>query len=52
VHKVSLLGTADPGYWMGYLKGNALVPVEKEGRAQVLIIVASGRFWGCMGHPR
>jgi hypothetical protein len=31
VHEVSLLGTADLGYWTDYLKGDALVPVEKGG---------------------
>lgn len=46
VREVSLLGTADPAFWKDHLRETGLVPTEKDGRAQVLIIAAAGRFWG------
>jgi hypothetical protein len=46
VREVSLLGTADLAYWEERLKPEGLAPAKCEGRAQVLIIGAEGRFMG------
>lgn len=46
VREVSLLGTADLGYWRDHLAAQGLRPAEQEGRAQVLIVAAEMRFMG------
>jgi hypothetical protein len=46
VREVSLLGAADLGYWEERLKPEGLSPVEREGRAQILVSGAEGRFMG------
>jgi hypothetical protein len=46
VREVSLLGTADLGYWAGRLKREDLVPDDRDGRAQVMIVAAALRWRG------
>src|SRR5690242_16264692 len=46
VREVSLLGSADPGLWRERLSKENLVPAEREGRAEILIVGASMRFLG------
>lgn len=46
VREVSLLGTADLAFWKDRLWKDDLVPAERDGRAQVLIVAADARFWG------
>lgn len=46
VCEVSLRGAADLAYWQERLADEHLDPVDHEGRAQVLIIAAEGRFKG------
>jgi len=46
VREVSLLGTADLGFWRDRLLMEDLTPAEKEGRAQVLIISAEMKWVG------
>lgn len=44
VREVSLRGTADLGFWKEWLGRECLVPTEKDGHAQVLIIVGDLKF--------
>lgn len=46
VREVSLLGTADLAYWNDRLQAENLVPAEKDGQAQLLIIAADAKFMG------
>ena len=46
VREVSLLCTADWAYWQRRLAPEDLVPAERDGRAQILVIAADARFWG------
>ena len=46
VREVSLRGTADVAFWKERLAREGLLPAEKNGRAQVLIIAADGCFHG------
>jgi hypothetical protein len=46
VCEVSLVGTADFAFWKDYLSREELVPAEKDGKAQVLIVAATARFRG------
>lgn len=46
VQEVSILGSADLGFWQQQLAGESLAPVNREGRASVLIVSAAGRFLG------
>lgn len=46
VHEVSLTGTADLDYWRRELEAEGLVPLERHGRAQVLIVAADATFRG------
>ncbi len=46
VHEVSLGGTADLDYWRRQLAPEGLVPLEREGRAQILIVAADATFRG------
>src|SRR3954451_19928885 len=46
VREVSLKGAADLGYWTNRLKTEDLVPIEQEGKAQLMILSADARFMG------
>jgi hypothetical protein len=46
VREVSLLGTADLGFWKGPLREAKLVPIEKDGQALLLISAMASRFLG------
>jgi hypothetical protein len=46
VREVSLLGTADRDFWKDRLTKENLVLVEKDGKAQLLIVSADMRFMG------
>jgi hypothetical protein len=46
VQEVSILGSADLGFWQQQLAGESLAPVNREGRASILIVSAAGRFMG------
>ena len=46
VREVSLLGTADFGFWKDQLLKEELLAAESDGRAQLLIIAAASKFMG------
>jgi hypothetical protein len=46
VREVSLLGTADFGFWKDQLLKEELLAAESDGRAQLLIIAAESKFMG------
>src|SRR5262245_27736743 len=46
VREVSLLGTADLAFWKDRLRKESLVPAEKDGKAQLLIVAADSKFMG------
>ncbi|MDB5288873.1 MAG: hypothetical protein JWL69_114 [Phycisphaerales bacterium] len=46
VREVSLLGTADAAFWNDYLAVHGHRAAERDGRAQIRIIAADGRFAG------
>ncbi len=46
VREVSLLGSADLGFWAERLRGEGLTPVEHAGRARVLVVSCSSKFFG------
>ncbi len=46
VREISLLGTADLGYWQDALRDENVSLAERDGRAQVLIIAAAAEYWG------
>ena len=46
VREVSLAGTANLSYWRDRLAEEHLIPSEIDGRAQVVIVAAAGRFKG------
>ena len=46
VREVSLSGVADLGYWRERLRRECLVPAEKDGHAQLLIIAGDLKFKG------
>ena len=46
VREVSLTGTAELEYWRRQLTPAGLVPLEREGQAQVLIVAADATFRG------
>lgn len=46
VREVSLFGTADLAYWAGRLRREDLVPDDRDGRAQVMIVAAALRWMG------
>lgn len=46
VREVSLLGTADLAYWRDRLRSHDLIPAERDGLAQVLVISAGMKYWG------
>lgn len=46
VREVSLLGTADLAFWKERLQGEELLPAECDGRAQLLVSAAEGKYMG------
>lgn len=44
VREVSIVGTADLGFWADRLRSEGLAPLESDGRARILIIAADSRF--------
>ena len=46
VREVSLLGSADLGFWAERLRGEGLTPVEHPGRARVLVVSCNSKFFG------
>ena len=46
VREVSLLGSADLGFWAERLRGEGLTPVEHAGRARVLVVACDSMFFG------
>ena len=46
VREVSLLGTADLTYWTDRLREEGLNPVERDGRALLLIVAADSKYMG------
>ncbi len=46
VREVSLLGSADLAFWRERLSTESLVPAERDGKAQILIVGATMRFMG------
>lgn len=46
VRDVTLLGTAELAYWAPRLEAEGLAPLVQDGRAQLTIISADGRFMG------
>jgi hypothetical protein len=46
VRDVTLVGTADVQYWAARLEAEGLAPLVQDGRAQLTIISADGRFMG------
>ena len=46
VREVSLLGTANFEFWRRRLAQESLVPIERNGRARILIMAAEMIYWG------
>mgnify|MGYP003390346321 CR=1 FL=1 len=46
VREVSLLGSADLGFWAERLRVEGLTPVEHAGRARVLVVACDSKFFG------
>lgn len=46
VCEVSLLGSADLGFWAERLRSEGLTPVEHAGRARVLVVACDSKFFG------
>ena len=46
VREVSLLGSADLAFWRERLSAENLVPAERDGKAQIMIVGATMRFMG------
>ncbi len=46
VREVSLLGSADLGYWAERLRVEGLTPVEHASRARVLVVACDSKFFG------
>ena len=46
VREVSLLGSADLGFWSERLRVEGLTPVEHAGRARVLVVACDSKFFG------
>jgi hypothetical protein len=46
VEEASILGVADWGYWNDHLRQADLVPAERDGKAQILIVAGAARFAG------
>ena len=46
VREVSLLGSANLGFWAEWLRVEGLTPVEHAGRARVLVVACDSKFFG------
>ena len=46
VQEVSVSGVADSAFWKDRLRQADLIPVEREGKAQILIVAGTARFAG------
>ncbi len=46
VREVSLLGSADLGFWAERLRGEGLTPVQYAGWARVLVVSCNSKFFG------
>ena len=46
VREVTLVGTADLGFWKSRLQAEGLYPTNRDGRAQLLISAVEGKFKG------
>jgi len=46
VREVSLLGTADLAFWRDRLREEDLAPLDRDGKAQVMLIAADSKFMG------
>lgn len=46
VREVTITGTADARYWRERLRGEDLVPAERDGAAQILLVASDARFRG------
>ncbi|MBA3484329.1 MAG: hypothetical protein H0T51_21205 [Pirellulales bacterium] len=46
VREVTLLGTADLPFWKNWLMKEQLLPYERDGKAQVLIVAAESKYMG------
>lgn len=46
VREVSLAGSADLAYWTDKLAADGLAPVERNGRARIMLIAADSKFLG------
>jgi hypothetical protein len=46
VREVSLLGSADLTFWKDQLLNEGLVPAEKDGKSQLLVVAAEMKFMG------
>ena len=46
MREVSLLGSADLGFWAERLRVEGLTPVEHAGRARVLVVACDSKFFG------
>lgn len=46
VREVSLFGTADLPFWQNQLAQEGLLPIERDGQAQLMIIAADAKFMG------
>lgn len=46
VREVSLLGTADLAFWKERLQKEELVPAERDGKAQLMVVAADSKYMG------
>ena len=46
VHEVSIVGSADLGYWQRRLSGEGVAPAVCGGRASLMVVSAAGKFMG------
>jgi hypothetical protein len=46
VQEVTILGSADLGLWQQRLAREELIPLDRDGRATILVVTAAGRFMG------
>jgi len=46
VREISLLGTADLGFWKDRLREEDLLPAESDGEAQLMIVAADSKYMG------
>jgi hypothetical protein len=46
VREVSILGTADLSFWKDRLYRQNLLPAERDGQAQIMIVAAESKYMG------